>query len=62
MKDEENSKAIALFEGVVRLNDAIGEENKRVESLIRGIFAGNVFDLGSAQVIVILSIYGKKMS
>ncbi|CAN6482248.1 unnamed protein product [Victoria cruziana] len=50
VKDEENSKAIALFEGVVRLNDAIEEENKRVESLIRGIFAGNVFDLGSAQL------------
>ncbi|XP_031493856.1 damage-control phosphatase At2g17340-like [Nymphaea colorata] len=50
VKDEENAKAIALFEGVVRLNDAIEDDKRRVESLIRGIFAGNVFDLGSAQL------------
>lgn len=35
---------------MVRLNDVIEDEGKRVESLIRGIFAGNIFDLGSAQV------------
>ncbi|KAF3785448.1 Uncharacterized protein EJ110_NYTH27435, partial [Nymphaea thermarum] len=50
VKDDENAKAIALFEGVVRLNDAIEDEGKRVESLIRGIFAGNIFDLGSSQL------------
>ncbi|XP_031479164.1 damage-control phosphatase At2g17340-like [Nymphaea colorata] len=50
VKDDENAKAIALFEDVVRLNDAIEDEGKRVESLIRGIFAGNIFDLGSAQL------------
>lgn len=32
------------------LNDAIEDEVKRVENLVRGIFAGNIFDLGSAQV------------
>ena len=32
------------------LNDSIEDEVKRVENLIRGIFAGNIFDLGSAQV------------
>lgn len=35
---------------MVHLNDAIEDESKHVENLIRGIFAGNVFDLGSAQV------------
>ncbi|CAN6450773.1 unnamed protein product [Victoria cruziana] len=50
VKDDENAKAIALFEDVVRLNDAIEDEGKRIESLMRGIFAGNIFDLGSAQL------------
>ncbi|KAL0922753.1 hypothetical protein M5K25_006768 [Dendrobium thyrsiflorum] len=49
VKDEENAKAISLFEDVVRRNDAIDEGN-RVENLIRGILAGNIFDLGSAQL------------
>ncbi|KAM7479520.1 hypothetical protein LguiA_027733 [Lonicera macranthoides] len=55
VKDEENAKAISLFEGVVHLNDAIEDESKRVENLIRGIFAGNVFDLGSAQLAELFS-------
>lgn len=50
LQDEENAKAISLFENVVDLNDAIEDEVKRVENLVRGIFAGNIFDLGSAQV------------
>lgn len=41
---------MSLFENVVRLNDGIEDEAKRVENLVRGIFAGNIFDLGSAQV------------
>lgn len=49
-QDEENSKVISLFEDVIRLNDAIEDEGKRLENIVRGIFAGNVFDLGSAQV------------
>ncbi|XP_031270849.1 damage-control phosphatase At2g17340-like [Pistacia vera] len=50
VKDEENAKAISLFGDVVRLNDAIEDGGKRLENLVRGIFAGNIFDLGSAQV------------
>lgn len=50
VKDEENAKAISLFEGVVRLNDSIEDESKRVENLVRGMLAGNIFDLGSAQL------------
>ncbi|KZV37892.1 hypothetical protein F511_12174 [Dorcoceras hygrometricum] len=50
VKDEENAKAITLFKDVVHLNDAIEDEPKRIENLIRGIFAGNIFDLGSAQL------------
>ncbi|ESR35647.1 DUF89 domain-containing protein [Citrus sinensis] len=55
VKDEENAKAISLFGDVVRLNDVIEDEGKRVESLIRGIFAGNIFDLGSAQLAEVFS-------
>ncbi|KAJ1699920.1 hypothetical protein LUZ63_008432 [Rhynchospora breviuscula] len=50
VKDEENAKAMTLFEGVVKLNDAIEDEAKRAENLVRGILAGNIFDLGSAQL------------
>ncbi|PPD67672.1 hypothetical protein GOBAR_DD35449 [Gossypium barbadense] len=49
VKDEENTKAISLFPEVVRLNDDIEDGGKRLENLVRGIFAGNIFDLGSAQ-------------
>ncbi|XP_077215627.1 damage-control phosphatase At2g17340-like [Tasmannia lanceolata] len=50
VKDDENAKAISLFGGVIQLNDAIEDGGKRVENLIRGILAGNIFDLGSAQL------------
>eukprot|EP00257_Ricinus_communis_P014234 XP_015571856.1 uncharacterized protein At2g17340 isoform X2 [Ricinus communis] len=55
VKDEENAKAISLFEDVVCLNDAIEDGPKRLENLVKGIFAGNIFDLGSAQLAEIFS-------
>ncbi|KAJ7980167.1 Pantothenate kinase [Quillaja saponaria] len=55
VKDEENAKAISLFSDVIRLNDAIEDEGKRLENLVRGIFAGNIFDLGSAQLAAVFS-------
>uniref|UniRef100_M1BEH2 Pantothenate kinase n=1 Tax=Solanum tuberosum TaxID=4113 RepID=M1BEH2_SOLTU len=55
VKDEENAKAISLFKDVVCLNDAIEDEAKRVENLVRGIFAGNIFDLGSAKLAELFS-------
>ncbi|KAM0962336.1 hypothetical protein ACFX2A_021958 [Malus domestica] len=42
VKDEENAKVISLFENVLDLNDAIEDEVKWEEHLIRGIFAGNI--------------------
>ena len=50
LQDVENTNAMSLFENVVRLNDAIEDEEKRLENLVRGIFAGNIFDLGATQV------------
>jgi hypothetical protein len=41
---------MTLFEGVVKLNDVIEDDTKRAENLVRGILAGNIFDLGSAKV------------
>ncbi|KGN43364.1 damage-control phosphatase At2g17340 [Cucumis sativus] len=55
VKDEENAKAITLFAEVIRLNDAIEDDGKRLENLVRGIFAGNIFDLGSAQLAEVFS-------
>ncbi|KAI8011953.1 Damage-control phosphatase [Camellia lanceoleosa] len=55
VKDEEYTRAISLFEDVVRMNDAIEDGATRVENLVRGIFAGNIFDLGSAQLAELFS-------
>ncbi|WCJ28575.1 hypothetical protein M5689_010265 [Euphorbia peplus] len=55
VKDEENAKAISLFAEVVRLNDDIEDGTKRLENLVKGIFAGNIFDLGSAQLAEVFS-------
>ncbi|CAN8270866.1 unnamed protein product [Cochlearia groenlandica] len=55
VKDEENAKAISLFREVVGLSDAIEDEGKHLENLVRGVFAGNVFDLGSAQLAEVFS-------
>ncbi|XP_041012571.1 damage-control phosphatase At2g17340-like isoform X1 [Juglans microcarpa x Juglans regia] len=55
VKDEENAKAISLFAKVIHLSDAIEDEGKRLENLVRGIFAGNIFDLGSAQLAEVFS-------
>ncbi|KAL5195808.1 Uncharacterized protein HKD37_20G057574 [Glycine soja] len=56
--DVENANAISLFENVVHLNDAIEDEGKRLENLVRGIFAGNIFDLGASQVIIFVDNSG----
>ena len=49
-QDVENANAISLFQNVVHLNDAIEDEGKWLENLVRGIFVGNIFDLGAPQV------------
>jgi type II pantothenate kinase len=48
VKTEENEKALATLPGVLRELDAIGDPGARIEALVRGVFAGNVFDLGAA--------------
>jgi uncharacterized protein with ATP-grasp and redox domains len=50
IKDEENAKAIKLLEHVVDTADAIKDDGERIEHLVKGVFSGNIFDLGAAQV------------
>lgn len=47
VKDEENEKALNLLSGVLKIIDGIGNPGERIEQLIRGILAGNIFDLGA---------------
>ena len=53
MKDVENAKAVALLENVIAQADAIEDIGARVEHLIKGVFSGNIFDLGAAQVLTV---------
>ncbi|MED6189731.1 hypothetical protein PIB30_098831 [Stylosanthes scabra] len=62
VKEEENLKAISLFESVVCLSDSIEDEGERLENLVRGIFAGNVFDLGSIELAEAFSREGMSFS
>ncbi|KAL9244911.1 hypothetical protein vseg_018625 [Gypsophila vaccaria] len=55
VKSEENAKAISLFPSVIAVSDAIEDSRDRLETLVRGIFAGNQFDLGSAQLAEVFS-------
>lgn len=46
VKRDENDKALQLLPAVLNELDAI-EEGERLETLVRGVFAGNMFDLGA---------------
>ncbi|KAL2644420.1 hypothetical protein R1flu_012007 [Riccia fluitans] len=50
VKDEENTKSVALFPSVVSTADKIENIGERIEHLVRGVFAGNIFDLGASQL------------
>ncbi len=50
VKQQENEAALTLFAEVLAELDALPEP-QRVDALIRGIFAGNIFDLGSMATI-----------
>ncbi|BBN01315.1 type II pantothenate kinase [Marchantia polymorpha subsp. ruderalis] len=50
VKDEENTKCLALFPDVVKTADNIEDVGERIEHLMRGVFAGNIFDLGASQL------------
>lgn len=63
-KDDENAKAVALLEEVIAQADAIEDIGSRIEHLIKGVFSGNIFDLGAAQVLsdlILLSSFWKAL-
>eukprot|EP00850_Spirogloea_muscicola_P003914 SM000016S01902 [mRNA] locus=s16:418468:422079:- [translate_table: standard] len=47
VKVTENAKALALLPDILKLVDAVEDPSQRLEHLIRGVFAGNIFDLGA---------------
>jgi len=58
IKDEENAKAVALLAGVIAQADAFEDSGARIEHLIKGVFSGNIFDLGAAQLAEIFESAG----
>ncbi|MCO5613400.1 hypothetical protein L7F22_067676 [Adiantum nelumboides] len=50
VKDEENKKALSLLDDVIKLADGIEDRGERIEHLLKGVFAGNIFDLGVNQL------------
>lgn len=50
IKEEENAKALTLLDEVIKLADNIEDSGERLEHLLKGVFAGNIFDLGVAQL------------
>lgn len=39
-----------MLEGVIAQADAIKDVGARIDHLVKGVFSGNIFDLGAAQV------------
>ncbi|KAK9908314.1 hypothetical protein WJX75_005862 [Coccomyxa subellipsoidea] len=58
VKTEENEKALALLPAVLRELDAITDHSQRLEMVLRGVFAGNIFDLGAASSADLFSANG----
>lgn len=58
VKDDENAKALALLEGVIAQADAIKDVGARIDHLVKGVFSGNIFDLGAAQLAEIFESTG----
>ncbi len=45
---QENERAVGLLAGVCAEVDEVTEPRARWEAVVRGVFAGNIFDLGCA--------------
>lgn len=43
-----------MLEGVIAQADAITDIGARIEHLVKGVFSGNIFDLGAAQVLAVI--------
>jgi uncharacterized protein with ATP-grasp and redox domains len=47
IKAAENAKALALLPAVLAELDAVSDDASRFEMAVKGVFAGNIFDLGA---------------
>lgn len=53
IKSMENEACLKLLPGVLAELDAMRDDKHRLEALITGVFAGNVFDLGAAGTLAL---------
>ena len=51
-QEEENDAAVELLPAVLAKVDAVEDINDRLELLLKGVLAGNIFDLGAQSVSV----------
>lgn len=51
LKADENAKALDLLPGVLSELDAVADPLERLHAAVRGVFAGNVFDLGAPKMV-----------
>eukprot|EP00245_Coleochaete_scutata_P016448 TRINITY_DN7690_c0_g1_i1.p1 TRINITY_DN7690_c0_g1~~TRINITY_DN7690_c0_g1_i1.p1 ORF type:complete len:370 (+),score=97.00 TRINITY_DN7690_c0_g1_i1:49-1158(+) len=49
VKETENKNALAILPSVVKKVDAVEDDGERCEHLVKGILAGNIFDLGASE-------------
>lgn len=49
-QEEENEKALKILPDLLKKIDCIDDQREKVGFLLKGILAGNVFDLGAASV------------
>ena len=47
-------KDFSFAGGVIAQADAITNTGARIEHLVKGVFSGNIFDLGVAQVLAVI--------
>ena len=50
-KQKENETAMSLLPAVLAEIDAISDEPERIERVMRGVFAGNIFDMGAVSTL-----------
>lgn len=48
MQAQENDTALGMLKSVLDELDSIEDSKQRMESAIRGVFAGNIFDMGAS--------------
>lgn len=53
MKADENTKALALLREILDELDSVEDPLERFQAAVKGVFAGNVFDLGAPKMVAL---------